>query len=356
MPTPKSNGATRPAEFFERLGQVHNAACQAAGGRSAHFFNIAGRRVELAFAGTGLERQILPALEHLRSPRQEGSADLTVSLWDSVSTGQVMPAPPWRLEDCAERGEVRGFNNERFQTAYFLGSGVLNMLDRKRNEGLFWVRDGSSLAIWESGAPLLALLNWWFSDETRQLVHAAAIGYPEGGILLAGKGGSGKSTTALASLDTDLFYAGDDYCLLEVEPELRVHSLYNSAKLNRDNLARFPGLGRLFDRPSARIEEKALVFLRERAAAKLTAGFPLQGVFLPRVTGLTETTLEPISPARAMRALAPSSLFQLCGAGKKSFRVMAGLIREVPCHQLNLGTDLNGVTTVIRNYLGTRNG
>lgn len=356
MPSLKSNGEILPAEFFERLGQVHNSACQAVGGRSAHFFDIAGRRIELAFAGPGLERQILPALEHLRSSRQEGKGDLTVSIWDSVSTGQVMPAPPWRLEDCVERGEVRGFNNERFHTAYFLGSGVLNMLDRERNEGLFWVRDGSSLAIWESGAPLLALLNWWFSDETRQLVHAAAIGYPDGGILLAGKGGSGKSTTALASLDTDLFYAGDDYCLLEVKPKLQVHSLYNSAKLNRDNLARFPGLGRLFDQPSARIEEKALVFLRERAADRLTAGFPLKGVFLPRVTGREETSLESISPAMAMRALAPSSLFQLCGAGKKSFQVMAGLIRGVPCYQLNLGTDLNGVTNVICNYLRAGNG
>lgn len=344
----------RPAEFFGQLGDVYSGAFRRIGKQIEHDFSLAGNRVSLRFAGEALAHQILPAISHLQTAEAAEKADLSISIWDSVSTDQPMPPPPWSLEDCVERGEVRGYNDDRIRTAYFLGSGVLNMLDRQRGKGVFWVRDAANLAIWESGAPLLALLNWWFSGQHRQLVHAAAVGYPEGGILLVGKGGSGKSTTALACLDSDLLYAGDDYCLLEVEPEPFIHSLYNSAKLNPDNLERFPALGRLFALPSARIEEKALVFLHEQVPDKLTTGFPLKGVFLPRVTGLADTSLEPISPAAAMRALAPSSLFQLCGAGHEGFAVMAKLIRQVPCYQLNLGTDLPGVTAAISRFLSEK--
>lgn len=339
------------AGFFAHLEAVHALACRRTGVPQTECFSLAGNRLALTFAGDALPGQLLPALRHLSAGNGSSGPELQVALWDSVASGEPMPSPPWSLDDCVERGEVRGYNDERFRTAYFLGSGVLNMLDRRHGKGLFWLRDANRLALWESGAPLLALLNWWFSGGGRQLVHAAAVGYPEGGILLAGRGGSGKSTTALACLETDLLYAGDDYCLLETAPDTRVHSLYNSAKLNCDNLRRFPTLGRLFDLPSARIEEKALVFLQERLPEKLTGGFPLKGIFLPRVTGQKSTSLERVSPAAAMRALAPSTLFQLCGAGREGFAVMATLVRQVPCFQLHLGTDLSGVTGTIRRYL-----
>ena len=41
------------------------------------------------------------------------------------------------------------------------------------------------------------------SDRNLQYVHAGAVGNKNGGILLVGKGGSGKSSTALACLKSD---------------------------------------------------------------------------------------------------------------------------------------------------------
>jgi len=263
-----------------------------------------------------------------------------------------MPPPPWSHDDYRERGEVRGYNDERYHTAFSLGSGVLSMLDTVCGRAFFWVRDACSLAYWESGAPLLYLLHWWFSHEQKQLLHAAAIGYPDGGILLAGRGGSGKSTTALAALQAGLWYAGDDYCLLEPGQQPRVHSLYNSAKLNPDNLLRFPELGRLFADASCRMEEKALVFLHDYCPEKLSSVFPLQAVLLPRVRGGTSSSLEAVSPAAALKALAPSTIFQLSGAGANSFRIMSGVVQRVPCYQINLGSELESVSQTIVNLLG----
>ena len=78
------------------------------------------------------------------------------------------------------------------------------------------------------------------------MVHAAAVGDESGGVLLVGRGGSGKSTTALSCLGTQVGYLADDYCLVEMVEGPRVHSLYTSGKANRGSIARLPRLRAAF--------------------------------------------------------------------------------------------------------------
>ena len=344
------NPAGPIAAFFATLEERFRLARQAAGRRRQEFL-LGPSQVRLEFAGPALEGPLTAALAHRRIDFGAGPAPLTIHLWDTVSTGIPMPPPPWPLDACRERGEVRGYNDQRFRTAYSLGSGVLSMLDLERGVGFLWLRDAAQLPYWEAGAPLLTLLHWWFGAQGKQLVHGAAVGYPEGGVLLAGKGGSGKSTTALACLASDLLYAGDDYCLLQTDPAPMVFSLYNSAKLVRDQLGRLPFLTELWESGGEKEEEKALAFLQPHLPRRLTAGFPLRAILLPRVTGTPRTSLAPVAPAAALKALAPSTLFQLSGAGAPAFLVMARLVRTLPCWQLQLGTDLEEIPRTIGRLL-----
>jgi hypothetical protein len=61
--------------------------------------------------------------------------------------------------------------------------------------------------------------------------------------------------------------------------------------------------------------------------------------------------LKPASPAAGLAALAPSTIFQLPGAGKEAFQAMGQLVRQVPCYQLNLGTDIGEIPEVILELL-----
>jgi len=352
------NSASEPrpiadsAVFFDELGECFQKACAMAGGCVVRRFTVGGLGLELQFAGRALVEGIVPAFGHLPAILPPDQPRLAVRILDSMSTGVNIPSPPWSSDDYRERGEVRGFNDQNFRTAFSIGSGVLNMFHLRRAEAVLWLRDASRLAYWESGAPLLTILNWWFGQKGRQLVHAAAVGNEDGGVLLAGKGGSGKSTTALSCLDSKLSYVADDYCLLEPDPMPRVHSLYNTGKLNRDNLEQFPQLGELFFAAGCRLEEKALVFLKDFCPEKLSGGFPLKAVMLPRVTGTPRTSLVSISAAAGLKALAPSTIFQLSGAGADAFAKLTRLVRRVPCYQLNLGTELDEIPLTISRFLG----
>jgi hypothetical protein len=185
----------------------------------------------------------------------------------------------------------------------------------------------------------------------RQLVHGGAVGTSRGGVLLAGKGGSGKSTTALSCLNSDMLYVSDDYSLVATDPVPYVYSIYSSAKLNADNIQRVPHLMPAISNQNLMDEEKAVFFLYPYFKEKIAKGFPIHGILLPHIQGGTKTTLMRASAVEALKALALSTISQLAGAGRASLQIMEGLVRQVPCYHLALGTDLARIPEVIAGFL-----
>lgn len=347
---PSASQDARPVAFFRAAYQAFQRAERAAGGSSDRFYIIGGYAIRLRFAGSALTPLITPALEHLPSAPRAPPA-LTICIWDDVSTCTRMPPAPWAAHDYIARGEVNGFNDDRIRTAFDVGGEVLSMLDTGSNLAVYWTRDARQLPWYESGAPLRAILHWWMRNQGLQLVHAGAIGNKKGGVLLVGKGGSGKSTTALSSLGSELSYASDDYCLLKTDPEPYVHSIYNSGKINAEDIGRFPYLRPALANGRRLGAEKALYFVYKYAPQKVSVGFPIRAVLLPRVTRLPNTTLKKISSSASLLALAPSTIFQLCGAGDEAFRTLSKLVRQAPSYVLNVGTDLSQIPGTILTLL-----
>src|SRR3982751_932901 len=232
MPTPQAvppdspgnKEASKSVEYFQSVYELFKSAQQVTGSIERSYI-IGGYCIRLTFAGAALV-SLTKALEHLEAD-ESSTPDLTVCLWDSESTGQAMVQRPWQEDDFLARGVIQGYNTERIYTAFQHGSGAVSFLDKERDLGIFWVPD-PGVPYWENGSPLRTILHWWLLSQGLQLVHAAAVGNSTGGVLIGGKGGSGKSTTALACLQSDLSYVGDDYTLLGLDSGPVVHSLYNS--------------------------------------------------------------------------------------------------------------------------------
>ena len=68
------------------------------------------------------------------------------------------------------------------------------------------------------------------------LLHSAAVGTLNGGVLIAGPSGSGKSTTALACQEAGLGFTSDDYVLVSAGGPPTVHMAYSTAKVVRASL------------------------------------------------------------------------------------------------------------------------
>lgn len=314
-------------------------------------FQIGPQRLRILFAGPALTPVLTPALDHLSASGPRGSsATLEVRVFDSKSTATPIPSPAWGRDGYGARGEIVGFNTARFRTVYQPGMDILHMLDRQCDAGIYWVSDRETVPYWEQSFPLRTMLHWWMLDRPYQLMHAAAVGNGEGGVLITGPSGSGKSTTALACLEGGMSYAGDDYVLVGLDPPW-VSSLYNTAKIVPDNLHRFPGLARCITNGERLGSEKALLFLNQVRPQQISRGFPIRAILTPRVSGRKETRLIPISPMASLRALAPTTVLHLPGGEAETMRKMSSLVKAVPNYVLEAGTDLQGIPEAIGNLL-----
>ncbi len=336
-------------DWAGRMEEAFDRAARRAGGVVERDHIIGGHPVRLRFAGPALVPRLAPALSHLAAtgPLEPG---LAISVWDGASTGTGVPPGPWE-EPGADPAQTHLCAGERIRAVFYPDPPLMSFLDEPAGRAFFWTREVLSVPFYESGSPFRPIFNWWMGSHGRQFAHAAAVATAAGGALLVGRGGSGKSTTALACWASGLLYAGDDHCLVSTDPGPYAHSLYSSGKLNPDSLERLPALRAAVANGDRLDTEKALLFLAPIARNRVVAGFPIRAIILPQVHGGPETELAPTSPAAALLALAPSTLLPLPKSHAVGLNVLAALIRQLPCYRLRLGTRLEEAPRVIADLL-----
>ena len=321
---------------FLRAAQARFAAAARASGAEEMRLAIAGRTLRLRFAGPALKPALCPAFAHLQlAAMGAGAADLTVACFDSASTGVAMVPPPFALHDLPANGEIPGLGGSRLRAYYRMATGMLSIVDVDAGQALVWVRDAAQLDAYEAAGPLRHLLAAYFEETGLCIAHAAAVGRAHGGVLLGGRGGSGKSTTALGCLAAGMDYAGDDQVLVDPGSAM-VHGLYATAKILPATIARFAALAPLFAEARRPLRgEKTVGFLAGRPG--VGARFALRAILLPRVTG-GEARLTPLPAGETLRALAPSTILQSTGTAA-TLAALARLTARVPGYRLELGDD-----------------
>jgi hypothetical protein len=345
--------ASDPVSYFHAAQEAFASATRRVGGHIDRHYRIAGYNVRLSFAGMSLRPSLCTALEHLRI-EADTPPHLTISLWDTASTGVEMPPPAWSLSDYGARGEIAGYNNDRISTCFKHGSGGVSLLDNALDRAIFWVRDADQLPYWEKGAPLLNILHWWMGGHDRLLVHGAAVGTDQGAALIVGRSGSGKSTTALACLSSGLLYLGDDYTIIATHPSPVAHSLYATAKVDGNQVKAFPHLLPKISNSGELVREKALMFLSPYYSGQIIPELTVRAILVPKVTGMPMTRLKRTSAAAALSALAPSTIFQLPRAGESNFKTVAQFVSKLPCYTLECGTELAQIPEVVVSALSRK--
>lgn len=325
-----------------------SASFARAGAAVAHEYAVAGSRVSLRFASDALRDRLAPAFAHLAAPPWR-APDLIVHLWDSASTGAEPPTRPAATSGAAA-GAVFHFHEPPLRGAYQAAFEALSVLDSDAGVAWYWVADARALPPWELACPIRQILFWWLAARGYLQVHGAAVGTPDGGVLIVGPPGAGKSTVALACLGSDLLYAGDDYVAVALEPSPWVASLYNSGKLDPAHL--HERLPRLLPNADHLDDEKAILYAQRHFPQQTTAGFPLAALLVPAVrTDLREPRVIPASRAASFAALGPSTMFQLHTAGAGELTTLSRLVARVPCYTLEVGRDLSAVPETISGLL-----
>ena len=336
-----------------------------AGERCERRLSIGGEAVRIRSADPAMLSRLTRTFTHLATP-EDGGAALTINFWDSATRGTVVPPLP-DVGTEHQPGAFFYYSDDRIRAGFQLGTSgdprvlaayphaappSLSVLDVERSEAWYWVADASRIPYWEEATAIRFLLDWWLRERGIHQVHAGAVGNADGGVLIVGKSGSGKSTSTLACLESDLLYAGDDYVAVGVGPEPYVHSLYSSGKVMPDHVQRLPFLLPALSNADQVGEEKAVVYVHEQWPRAITTGFPLKALLAPRVTpGLVESRIVEISRIEGLAALAPSTVFQMHTRAKQSLASMSRLLERVPCYRLELGSHIPSIPRAIEELL-----
>ncbi len=309
---------------------------------------IAGRSVTMRFAGTAMLDRLSGSFSHLLAEHR-GERALRINIWDSSSTSTEAPPVLGDASATDASGAIYYFQDDSVRA--ITRWETLSVYDSATHEAWFWAPEAARMLSWDWAAPMRAIFHWWLGERGMIQVHGGAVGIEAGGALVVGSGGSGKSTTTLACLESGLAYAGDDFVAIAPHPSPYVHSLYSTGKLESHHLQRFPGLIEAVANPEREPGEKAIVYPVHNRVGLATTGFPLRAVLVPRVAGTPSTRVVPISAAAALQALAPSTIFQLHPPQVEGLRVMAAIVRDVPCYSLELGTEIDRIPSVIAELL-----
>lgn len=344
-----SSDPESPEKYFDHAFGFFKRGQQHTGYSPEFFFQIDGFTIRLVFAGNSLYPAITTVFAHLRiNPVPD--VDLTVCCWDSLSTSTPPPWLPKLKNAIGKENDITYFDDEAIYFSFNHTSGVLNLFRAREKIGLFWIKSHTKLPQYEKASALKNLLNWFFYRRHFYMVHSAAVGINDRGILIGGKGRTGKSTTAMACFRYGMKYAGDDYIMLAKNRGYRAYSVYNSIKLEENNIFR------LFKLPSDMVTvdsfyKKNVMYLNDMNRAGISTGFKICALLLPNIQTDTKPGLKRISPAQAFREMAPSSIFQQMGPKERVFEFLAEMTRMLPCYQLTLSADIDRIAKIIEKLI-----
>ena len=292
------------------------------------WLSLCGHTIQLRFGDSRLRIPLSLTFIHLMVEPQE-TADLTIL----VSSGDrfSLPELPFPASAFRRRCELATDRESGIEASFMMGPDILSMLDHEHRTAIYWIRDGSAVPAFEQAAPFRHLFHWYLRRHEWMLVHAAAIGRQNGGILICGKGGTGKSTLAAATWhQAEWKFAGDDYCAVSLKPPHVVAPVYPSAKLTAAT-ARMLSL--VIPEHPPTDGEKTILFASSSIPGQLAEPLRIIGLVVPfRVSVPSPTTR--LLPAEAARHLAISTLYQMPHAGKQDLRNLTRIARDLPAWQL----------------------
>ena len=317
------------------------------------FCTFAGRTARIRVVGQSLSEQIAKAFHHILAQGNPSSAAFKIDLWDQRDTSISCPEKSQPVQErllkstsYVEFGLIIGSLDDRYIGCQ--RPQVVTWFDRSGQHLVACVSSHDALSLYDRGKPLHFPLLLWHSDQGAEVIHAAFVSRKGEGVLFAGRGGVGKSTSALACLEADFDYLGDDYIGLEAygDGSFQGHSIYSATWLMADHFRRFPRLMRHAIYPERPQQEKTLALLSQALPRQLCRAAPIRALVLPRITA-GSARLRRASKPEALFALAPSSILFRPNSGAATLNKLGRLAEQVPCYWLDLGKDLTEIPRLV---------
>ncbi len=190
----------------------------------------------------------------------------------------------------------------------------------------------------------------WARSNNKLLLHAAAVGTGGKGVLVVGRGGSGKSTFAISCLAEGLDFVSDDYALITASGPLRAMPLYTVVALREDMYEKFPQLGKPILEEDGSFRGGKPQF--QVPAERFCPGLDICAIVMPKIMGDPEPSIAPIAPGKVMTQLIHSTITQIESRRDTALIMqMAQRLSALPIYEMRMSTDLTKNPAFLRSFI-----
>ncbi|WP_415183172.1 hypothetical protein [Phaeovulum sp.] len=268
-----------------------------------------------------------------------------------ISADDLVGAMPvWTLDGFHERQWEAVLAQTSYRLHYFENLEFWQVFDVDRGIGVQWMKAKDALPAWDSGSPLRNFVQWRLGTQTASLLHGGTLALSESGVLLAGEGGAGKSSTVLAGIFGGLQSVGDDYVLVDVE-NLVARPVFDTLKQDEKGLRRLGQWQHPLIPKAPNWQGKHQFYMPDVVDGGLPSQIELKAIVLPELTYAQHTSLIPTTAKEAFLALAPSGVTQIHCDRARLFHVAGRITRALPAYRLRLGTQPDEIVQVLRTFL-----
>jgi hypothetical protein len=277
------------------------------------------------------------------------SIDIAVLSPDDSS---FSPPPTWGEAIYHPREIEKQLADTPYRATYFHELHLWQIYEHRTNFGLQWMMNDRGYHTWEPGAPLRSFLHWAYRQLGWRLAHAGTLGKNSQGIVLVGRGGSGKSGTVTGGIAHGLQSVGDDYILVrQLEAGIKAYPLFSILKQDRPGLERLGLATEICETRDINWQGKYEFSSQEISGKPLADELAIRAILIPRIAHAKTTIIEPISKKAAMLALAPTGVFQMPDDRDSGVEFYSEIVRRVPCFELTLSSDPANVSQAVETFI-----
>ena len=334
----KTTGENALAVFCRQLDSRLEALSD--GGKTSFRIRTAGRVIEVRTTDSALADTLF---RYIAVPEAEADAvpDAVFHYWRDDCARFAPPEAPekegvWRLR--LEQGFVM----------LTMPCGELAAVDYGKELYYYCVDHEAGAEPVLYGHPMPEMFGLWAGNNAMLMLHSACVGVDGKGVLLAARGGGGKSTLAVSCLTGGFDFAGDDYILVSREGPLKAMPLYRTVALNPDMREKLDP-----DMPVLRIDEdRGGKLLLDASAYHFREELPVRAVVHPVIAGLEEPEIVPVKPGPVMVKLIHSTAQQLgVFRDPEPYRIMSRRLAGLPVYEIRLSPDLRKNREKLREFI-----
>jgi len=183
-------------------------------------------------------------------------------------------------------------------------------------------------------------------------LHAGCVARDGRGVLLAGTSGAGKSTLTAALVADGWDFLSDDTVFVARSAEaIMAWGFSDEIDCSDDTAGMLAELRHLVGKPTLAGRPKHPVNVEEAFGVRPVPACRPHALVLPTISGQRASVVTAVSPAHALRELAPNILLTERAATQAHFDMLAALVREIPCYSMATGTDLSSARGCLQEIL-----